>query len=81
MGIKMGLHIRIHAAHQNTLVQVDLSETFLSLVLFRHGLCLLPGLIEKNRFFTSYCFLSLVTAEAPHGGKRGAGKCLNFEVV
>ena len=44
----MGLHIRIHAAHQNTLVQVDLSETFLSLVLFRHELCLLPGLIEKN---------------------------------
>ena len=29
MGIMMGLHIRFHADHQNTLVQVDLPETFL----------------------------------------------------
>ena len=29
MGIKMVLHIRFHADHQNTLVQVDLPETFL----------------------------------------------------
>ena len=48
MGIKMGLHIRFHAEHQNTLVQVDLPETFLSLVLFRYGLCLLLSVLAFN---------------------------------
>ena len=41
VGIKMGLHIRTHSLHQNKLVQVHLSETFLSIVPLRYWFILL----------------------------------------
>ena len=56
MGIKMGLHIRGYAANQNTLVQVHLSETFLSLVLFSYGLCLLFNVLVFSYYYCCVYF-------------------------